>query len=104
MQTIAGRTFAEMLHRDERRAEGGEGEGSGISCLSNIQLSHPGEPAKSRQLYGRWVQSQNIVASKRFRRKRMQEGTALLSAKDDVHQTRPDSQTTFSCCDRRPFG
>lgn len=44
-----------MLPRDERVVHGGVvGEGrSGISCLSNMQLSHPGEPAKSRQLHGR---------------------------------------------------
>lgn len=42
-----------MLPRDERAHGGVVGGGrSGISCLSNM-LSHPGEPAKSRQLHGR---------------------------------------------------
>lgn len=43
-----------MLPRDEMAHGGVVGGGrSGISCLGNMQLSHPGEPAKSRQLHGR---------------------------------------------------
>jgi hypothetical protein len=58
MQTLAGRDIADMLPRDERKSRVGcleGGEGSGISCLSNIQLSHPGkQPSRGSCMGGRY--------------------------------------------------